>query len=171
MAALASEHYHHQEEAVDTDHTGGPLHVLLSSSPAPCSALPSLVSVLLEAGARLDQRDNKGNTPLLCLASLLQRAEWGVAAEIAKLFCTRNDCDVNSGTAMSKMSSARSNSLIHFVCIGKILQSNLIKKQMQILQSTEIQFIVSVVNDLPRKNCFMQLDIFDMALVFSELTG
>ena len=141
VSALASEHY--QEDAGDTDHTGGPLHVLLSASPAPCSALPPIVSVLLEAGARLDQRDNKGNTPLLCLASLLQRAEWGVAAEIAKLFCTRNDCDVNSGTAMSKMSSSRSNSLIHFVCIGKILQSNLIKKQMQILQSTEIQFIVS----------------------------
>ena len=102
MAALASEHYHH--EAGDTDLTGGPLHVLLTASPAPCSALPALASVLLEAGARLDTRDRAGNTPLLCLASLLQRAEWGVAAEIAKLFCTRNDCDVNSGTAMSIMS-------------------------------------------------------------------
>ena len=105
VAALASEHYHH--EAGDTDHTGvtgGPLHVLLTASPAPCSSLTALASVLLEAGARLDTRDRAGNTPLLCLASLLQRAEWGVAAEIAKLFCTRNDCDVNSGTAMSKMS-------------------------------------------------------------------
>ena len=81
-----------------------PLHLLLTASPAPCHTLPALAGALLEAGARLDQRDRGGNTPLLCLASLLERAEWGVASELAKLFCTRNDCDVNSGTALSIMS-------------------------------------------------------------------
>ena len=162
VTALASEHYQEVTEA--TDHPGGPLHVLLTLSPAPSTALASIAGALLEAGARLDQRDRAGNTPLLCLASLLQRAEWGVAAEIAKLFCTRNDCDVNSGTAMSKMNSSRSNSLIHFVCIGKILQSNLIKKQMQIQQSTEFQFITISRNT-------NNLTFVDMALVFSELTG
>jgi len=94
VTALASEHYHEVREA--TDHPGGPLHVLLTLSPAPSTALASIAGALLEAGARLDQRDRAGNTPLLCLASLLQRAEWGVAADIAKLFCTRTDCDVNS---------------------------------------------------------------------------
>ena len=63
-----------------------------------------VINALLEAGARLDQRDRGGNTPLLCLASLLERTEWAVASELAKLFCTRNDCDVNSGTALSIMS-------------------------------------------------------------------
>ena len=78
----------------------GPLHVLLGSpGHSPATNLMDTVGRLLQAGARLDQRDAAGNTPLLSLATLLERGEWSSAAQIATMFCTRPDCDVNSGTS------------------------------------------------------------------------
>ena len=83
----------------------GPLHILLTSSSisnlTSASSLAAIVSDLLEAGARLDQRDEAGNTPLLCLSHLLEVGQGGVAASLAQLFCTRTDCDVNSGMLKS----------------------------------------------------------------------
>ena len=72
------------------------LHTLLSC-PAPAPALAEAAAALLEAGARLDTRDPAGNTPLLCVARLLERGAWDTAATLATMFCARPDCDVNSG--------------------------------------------------------------------------
>ena len=72
------------------------LHTLLSC-PAPAPALAEAAAALLEAGARLDARDPAGNTPLLCVARLLERGAWESAATLATMFCARPDCDVNSG--------------------------------------------------------------------------
>ena len=74
------------------------LHTLLSCpAPAPAPALAEAAAALLEAGARLDTRDPAGNTPLLCVARLLERGAWETAATLATMFCARPDCDVNSG--------------------------------------------------------------------------
>ena len=83
----------------------GPLHILLTSNSMTSASSLAIVSDLLEAGARLDQRDEAGNTPLLCLSRLLEAGQWGVAAHLAQLFCTRPDCDVNSGMLNSCYSS------------------------------------------------------------------
>jgi len=80
----------------------GPLHLLLNNNNTSVnqqqlhSLLPDLVTSLLQAGVRLDQRDEEGNTALLALTHLLEKREWSLAAHIATLFCTRSDCDVNS---------------------------------------------------------------------------
>ena len=73
----------------------GPLHVYLTSHVTSVSL--SLVSQLVEAGVKLDQRDEDGNTPLLCLSHLLDRGQMAVAAQIAQFLCTQPGCDVNSG--------------------------------------------------------------------------
>ena len=80
---------------VTTGSGQGPLHVYLTSHVTSVSL--SLVSQLVEAGVHLDQRDEDGNTPLLCLSHLLDRGQIAVAAQIAQFLCTQPGCDVNSG--------------------------------------------------------------------------
>ena len=77
----------------------GPLHLLLTSNPT--SASLSLVTQLVRAGVKLDQRDECGNTPLLCLQHLLDKGAWTDAAALAQFLCTQTDCDVNSGKMIS----------------------------------------------------------------------
>ena len=76
------------------------LHLLLSStsnaSTCPHLLLPA-ASVLLQAGASLDQRDQEGSTPLVSLTCLLEQRQFQVAAQLASLFLTSDtNCDVNS---------------------------------------------------------------------------
>ena len=103
----------------------GPLHLLLNNNNTSVnqqqlhSLLPDLVTSLLQAGVRLDQRDEEGNTALLALTHLLEKREWSLAAHIATLFCTRSDCDVNSGmfSFQRKSRKIQSGSLIFYANI------------------------------------------------------
>jgi len=76
------------------------LHLLISSPSNPFTCphllLPA-ASLLLQAGASLDQRDQEGSTPLVSLACLLEQKQFEVAAQLAALFLTSDtNCDVNS---------------------------------------------------------------------------
>ena len=76
------------------------LHLLIASPSNP-STCPHLLlpaaSVLIQAGASLDQRDLEGSTPLVSLACLLEQKQFAVAAQLATLFLTSDtNCDVNS---------------------------------------------------------------------------
>jgi len=76
------------------------LHLLIASPSNP-STCPHLLlpaaSVLIQAGASLDQRDLEGSTPLVSLACLLEQKQFAVAAQLAALFLTSDtNCDVNS---------------------------------------------------------------------------
>ena len=76
------------------------LHLLITSTSNP-STCPHLLlpaaSVLLQAGASLDQRDLEGSTPLVSLVCLLEQKQFAVAAQLAALFlASDSNCDVNS---------------------------------------------------------------------------
>lgn len=73
------------------------LHTLLSCDHASSVPIVPFVSVLLDAGASLEQTDSDGRSPLNCLEHLLVQERMEEAAQISELLLSYSaqPCDVN----------------------------------------------------------------------------